>query len=106
MARRPPNRYKKTVAGLKAFTALCAYYAYCCIRCGRRSGKLTQDHIDPAGPDDIVNLQPLCGACNNYKGSRFIDYRCKPHPNTGQPPQRWTPAVQAAIARHDNKTTQ
>lgn len=61
--------------------ALKAHYGYRCLRCGRREPEvaLTRDHVIPLGlpgaSDGIVNLQPLCGPCNAWKGRRAIDYR-------------------------------
>lgn len=48
-----------------------------CLRCGR-GGPMTMDHIIPlalGGQTAVENLQPLCVACNRWKGSRVIDYR-------------------------------
>lgn len=56
MARPQRKSFKQTVAGLKAFIALCAYYNHCCICCGRLSNNLTQDHVDPFGPNVIENI--------------------------------------------------
>ena len=57
--------------------ALCAQYGNRCLCCGSR-GPLTVDHVIPlqrGGSNDIANLQPLCGACNDRKGTRPTDYR-------------------------------
>ena len=57
--------------------ALCAQYGNRCLCCGSR-GQLTVDHVIPlqrGGSNDLSNLQPLCGACNDRKGTRTTDYR-------------------------------
>jgi 5-methylcytosine-specific restriction endonuclease McrA len=57
--------------------ALCAYYDYKCLACGKRK-PLTVDHIVPlvkGGCDSIENLQPLCGSCNSRKKDKATDYR-------------------------------
>jgi hypothetical protein len=59
--------------------ALKRKYDYTCLSCQRREPdiKLTRDHVDPAGTDDIDNIQPLCEGCNIEKGDSVIDYRPK-----------------------------
>jgi 5-methylcytosine-specific restriction endonuclease McrA len=52
-------------------------YGNRCVRCGHRI-KLTMDHVRPValgGASDAANLQPLCEACNGWKGARWIDFR-------------------------------
>lgn len=68
--------------------ALKAKHGHKCLGCGkserhlkRLGRKLVPDHVLPLakkGPNEITNLQPLChgrGGCNNYKGTKHIDYR-------------------------------
>ena len=57
--------------------ALCAQYGNRCLCCGA-TGPLTVDHVIPlerGGTNELSNLQPLCGGCNDRKGTRIIDYR-------------------------------
>lgn len=57
--------------------ALCDWFGNVCLCCGA-DGKLTADHAIPLalmGPNDIANIQPLCGPCNSRKRDRTIDYR-------------------------------
>lgn len=79
------NRHaRKAKAGgsftLQEWQALCAYYDYTCLRCGRQEPdiELTVDHVVPlsqGGRNSIENLQPLCRACNLSKHAKTIDYR-------------------------------
>jgi hypothetical protein len=60
--------------------ALCARYEFRCLRCGAQAPtvEITRDHIVPKsrnGPTILTNLQPLCFACNRWKGRNTIDYR-------------------------------
>jgi hypothetical protein len=57
--------------------ALKRRYNFTCLKCRRTEPeiKLTRDHVDPAGSDDIENIQPLCEDCNIEKGDSVIDYR-------------------------------
>lgn len=59
------------------WSALKAMYAYTCLKCGKKEPeiKLTFDHVDPFGRNDIHNCQPLCRPCNAGKKQRCIDYR-------------------------------
>lgn len=63
----------------KEWEALKRKYGYRCLRCDRPEPdiRLTRDHIDPRGSNDIENIQPLCEACNNWKGDQVIDFRPK-----------------------------
>lgn len=48
-----------------------------CLACGS-TGPLTVDHVIPlskGGANTLKNLQPLCEACNQAKGTRKVDYR-------------------------------
>lgn len=51
-----------------------------CVRCETTEFVLLKDHIVPisrGGDDGILNLQPLCGACNSKKFLEQTDYRPK-----------------------------
>lgn len=55
-------------------------YNYTCLRCKKSEPeiKLTIDHVIPlslGGNNDILNIQPLCGACNSSKNATTVDYR-------------------------------
>ena len=55
---------------------LCVWFGGCCLSCG--ATPVTVDHVVPlgmGGTNTLVNLQPLCDACNKRKGSRTVDYR-------------------------------
>lgn len=57
---------------------LCERYGNQCIGPGPHEGDLEADHVVPiisGGMSDIMNIQPLCGACNRRKGTKTIDYR-------------------------------
>jgi 5-methylcytosine-specific restriction endonuclease McrA len=83
IARRAKQSTKTKGGG--AFTgeewlALKAKYSHTCLCCGKQEPEitLTPDHIVPVskyGSSNIDNIQPLCGACNNRKRSKIIDYR-------------------------------
>jgi 5-methylcytosine-specific restriction endonuclease McrA len=54
-------------------------YGHACLACGKP--EVTIDHVVPVscgGPNDITNVQPLCGYCNTSKGAKTIDYRPEP----------------------------
>ncbi len=60
-----------------------ASYGYRCLACNRQEPLVTlePDHARPlarGGSNDIGNIQPLCGSCNRRKGTKEVDYRCKP----------------------------
>ncbi len=64
---------------VQEWNELCERYDYRCLRCGEQK-PLTVDHVIPiskGGPNDISNLQPLCGSCNSTKRDKTIDYRVK-----------------------------
>lgn len=67
------------------FKHMCDQYDNRCLRCGRTDLPLEPDHIIPLSWDgssnDISNIQPLCGPCNQSKKDRHaIDYRTKALP--------------------------
>ena len=62
-----------------------------CVYCGRRTRKITKDHVIPvaqSGSDDIANIVLACKNCNQSKGNRtpeqwakdILDYRKPPKP--------------------------
>lgn len=53
------------------------YYGNRCAACGKRTSKLTRDHIVPVskgGKDSISNIQPLCQRCNSKKSTKIVRY--------------------------------
>ena len=78
---------KKEVIGFHTFEewqALKKKYNYTCLCCrekepfeNQKHKSLTEDHIIPlskGGSDNINNIQPLCGKCNNKKYTKIIKY--------------------------------
>jgi 5-methylcytosine-specific restriction endonuclease McrA len=64
------------------WTGLKKRYGHQCLRCHRCEPEiqLTADHVIPlsrGGGNTVANLQPLCGDCNCWKGTKTIDFR--PH---------------------------
>lgn len=56
---------------------VCKQFDHRCLRCGEQR-PLTEDHVIPitkGGSDNIENIQPLCGPCNSWKGTKIIDFR-------------------------------
>lgn len=54
------------------------HYRHTCLRCGRSDTRLTADHVIPVslgGTSNISNIQPLCGPCNSWKGTKTLDFR-------------------------------
>ena len=50
-----------------------AIYDYRCVYCGKKSKRLTQDHITPiskGGNHTASNVVPACGSCNSKKGTK------------------------------------
>ena len=66
---------------IKQWRALKEFYNFTCLACGRREPeiKLTKDHVNPKGLNDVTNIQPLCEDCNVAKGDAHIDYRGTDH---------------------------
>ena len=65
---------KITAAELRA---LFARYGWRCVRCGH-AAPLAFDHIDPHGPGNLANGQPLCTPCNSWKLTKVdesLDFR-------------------------------
>ncbi len=57
-----------------------AKHDYMCLRCLRQEPEivLSMDHVIPiskGGRNVIENIQPLCLACNDKKGTGVVDYR-------------------------------
>lgn len=56
-------------------------HGFRCLRCRKPESlllKLTPDHVVAlarGGEHAPVNIQPLCGPCNSWKGARTIDFR-------------------------------
>lgn len=62
----------------KEWRALVTEFDWRCVRCERKGGRLSKDHIVPlflGGTDDIANLQPLCRRCNSSKGEETTDWK-------------------------------
>lgn len=52
------------------WTAMKEHYGHRCVYCGKKSQRLTQDHITPisqGGSHTLTNIVPSCKACNNKK---------------------------------------
>jgi len=61
------------------FAALCKKHGDHCVCCGRKR-KLQPDHILPVakgGRNEISNIQPLCGPCNQSKNGKTGPYTCR-----------------------------
>ena len=78
------RRARKLQAGgtftQQEWEALCKYYDYTCLRCGRQEPaiELTVDHVIPlsmGGSNSIDYIQPLCRSCNARKRTKAVDYR-------------------------------
>lgn len=63
-----------------------------CLLCG--CAPVTMDHVIPlskGGRHHVSNLQPLCGPCNNKKGTKDTDYRPDDWPWLPSSPRRGQP---------------
>lgn len=47
-------------------------YGYRCAMCNRKSDVLEKGHMDPAKGDELGNLLPVCGTCNNWASDRVV----------------------------------
>lgn len=57
---------------------LLARCGFRCLCCDKLSMRLTRDHVQPlsrGGSDNISNIQPLCGSCNDSKSTAWFDFR-------------------------------
>lgn len=57
---------------------ICYSFGNRCLRCSATNVELTKDHVVPVskgGTGYASNLQPLCGPCNSWKGTKEIDFR-------------------------------
>ena len=61
----------------KQWEAVKTFYDFTCLSCERREPeiRLTRDHVNPKGMNDITNIQPLCPDCQQIKADAYIDYR-------------------------------
>lgn len=76
--RRRKQRGTNGTYSLLDFQNLCDKYANKCLSCGRINVQLTADHVVPlsmGGSNTIDNIQPLCGKCNDEKGTITFDFR-------------------------------
>lgn len=71
---------RRSLAARVAWPVIVAHYGSRCLCCGA-DRTLCMDHVIPLsanGPNLLTNLQPLCRACNTFKGSCPVpdkDYR-------------------------------
>ncbi|MFM6891901.1 MAG: hypothetical protein ACKPJ9_19905, partial [Dolichospermum sp.] len=74
----PSPDYAKTIAkrvgraNATDWVSLCQAYDNACAMCGKRGVKLEKGHKNPALPDTISNLLPMCGPCNNWVNNDVI----------------------------------
>lgn len=71
-----PRRKTDLKDSNKLFEDIKAYYNYRCAYCGKKSRKLTKDHIKPVslrGLDDISNIVPACPRCNHSKWANQLE---------------------------------
>lgn len=73
--RRRAAQYREGVHSLTLaqWRAIKAHYKYCCVYCGKKQTRLTQDHITPlskGGSHHYSNIVPACSSCNAKKGAR------------------------------------
>ena len=62
----------------KEWREMLAEFDHRCVRCERKGGFMSKDHIIPVamgGMDTIDNIQPLCRKCNRTKGSETTDWK-------------------------------
>ena len=61
----------------KQWHAVKEFYDFTCLSCERSEPeiRLTKDHINPRGMNDITNIQPLCEGCQQIKADAYIDFR-------------------------------
>ena len=70
------RRYVKPEHTKEDWEAIKERYAYQCFYCGRKSERLTKDHIiavSKGGSDLIENIVPSCMRCNRLKATSPIE---------------------------------
>lgn len=68
IAHAPVNDFTAT-----QWEAMKKHYHYCCVYCGRKMQRLTQDHVialSKGGSHTLNNIVPACKSCNSKKGAR------------------------------------
>jgi 5-methylcytosine-specific restriction endonuclease McrA len=76
-ARVKRHHARKMQAPVNDFTAeqwqaMKEHYQHCCVYCGKKQQRLTQDHIVPlskGGSHTYSNIVPACRSCNSKKGT-------------------------------------
>lgn len=56
----------------KNWKDLLVAYGNRCAMCNRLSDVLEKGHMDPAKGDELGNLVPMCGTCNNWASDRVV----------------------------------
>ncbi len=59
----------------KQWEAMKNAYGHCCVYCGRKMKRLTQDHLTPlssGGNHTQSNIVPACQSCNSKKGKGAV----------------------------------
>lgn len=56
----------------KNWKELLLAYGNRCAMCNRPNDLLEKGHMDPAKGDELGNLLPMCGTCNNWAGDRVV----------------------------------
>lgn len=97
MKRRKRRSSIVVACNLNQWSRITQAYNNACIKCWATPKHLTKDHVIPqskGGKGGLSNIQPMCGPCNNWKGSSHVDFRVilhernpsrfpHPHDNTG-----------------------
>jgi 5-methylcytosine-specific restriction endonuclease McrA len=71
------KRHRARIAGAPVndftaaqWTAMKEHYGHCCVYCGKKQQRLTQDHLTPlsqGGSHTLRNIVPACKSCNSRK---------------------------------------